>query len=60
MKKYLKYVKQYGGYLLAVGAGCTFGISLSWGTILLLGAAGWVYSSTCRCKLCEEGCKYNK
>ena len=55
-----KNIKQYGGYVLAVGAGCTFGVSLSWGIILLLGAAGCVYSSTSRCKLCEEGCKYNK
>lgn len=39
----LCYCKCYGGYVLAVGAGCTFGASLLWGTILLAGAAGWAY-----------------
>jgi hypothetical protein len=51
----LCYVKCYGGYLLAVGAGCTFGVSLLWGTILLLGAAGWAYCTTCGCKPCKGG-----
>ena len=45
----LCYGKCYGGYLLAVGAGCTFGVSLLWGTLLLLGAAGWAYQVR-RCK----------
>ena len=39
----LCYIKCYGGYVLAVGAGCTFGASLLWGTILLAGAAAWAY-----------------
>tara|TARA_R110002020_G_scaffold377631_7_gene588735 strand:+ start:1704 stop:1862 length:159 start_codon:yes stop_codon:yes gene_type:complete len=39
----LCYIKCYGGYVLAVGAGCTFGVSLLWGTILLVGAAAWAY-----------------
>ena len=43
----LCYTKCYGGYLLAVGAGCTFGTSLLWGTILLAAAAGWAYKFTC-------------
>tara|TARA_R110000744_G_scaffold177915_1_gene296899 strand:- start:31 stop:330 length:300 start_codon:yes stop_codon:yes gene_type:complete len=51
----LCYIKCYGGYLLAVGAGCTFGVSLLWGTILLAGAVGWAYVTTCGCKLCKGG-----
>jgi hypothetical protein len=49
--KILCYLKCYGGYILAVGAGCTFGVSLLGGTILLVGAAGWAYKtrySTCK------------
>ena len=49
------YTKCYGGYVLAVGAGCTFGASLVWGTILLAGAAGWAYWTTCGCKPCKGG-----
>jgi hypothetical protein len=49
----LCYTKCYGGYVLAVGAGCTFGVSLLWGTILLAGAAGWAYWTTCGCRLCK-------
>ena len=52
----LCYIKCYGGYLLAVGAGCTFGVSLMWGTILLAGAAGWAYY-TRACKDKENSCK---
>ena len=51
----LCYLTCYGGYLLAVGAGCTFGVSLMWGTILLAGAAGWAYWQVCKCKLCKGG-----
>ena len=51
----LCYITCYGGYLLAVGAGCTFGVSLLWGTILLVGAIGWAYVTTCGCKLCKGG-----
>ena len=49
------YTKCYGGYLLAVGAGCTFGVSLLWGTLLLLGAAGWAYQVR-HCKPSDECC----
>ena len=49
------YVKCYGGYVLAIGAGCTFGVSLLWGTILLTGAAGWAYQVR-HCKPSEECC----
>ena len=48
------YTKCYGGYVLAVGAGCTFGTSFMWGTILLAGAAGWAFK-TRACK--EDSCK---
>ena len=50
------YVKCYGGYLLALGAGYTFGVSLLWGTILLVGAAGWAYKVR-HCKPSDECCK---
>jgi len=52
MEKYLKYTKCYGGYILAVGAGCTFSSSLLWGLVLLAGAAYMARrcSKTC-CKL---------
>lgn len=53
--KILCYIKCYSGYLLAVGAGCTFGVSLLWGTIILAGALGWAYLTTCGCKLCKGG-----
>lgn len=52
----LCYCKCYGGYLLAVGAGCTFGASLLWGTILLIGAAGWAYQVR-SCKPSNTCCK---
>ena len=54
--KVLCYVKCYGGYVLAVGAGCTFGASLVWGTLLLVGAGIWAYQVR-RCKpgkLCKK------
>ena len=55
MEKIKCYVCCYGGYVLAVGAGCTFGVSLLWGTILLAGAAGWAY-------VCcgKDSCNYKK
>ena len=49
----LCYTKCYGGYVLALGAGCTFGVSFMWGTILLAGAAGWAYWQVCKCKSCK-------
>ena len=48
------YTKCYGGYVLAIGAGCTFGTSFLWGSILLAGAAVWAYSVR-RCKPCCKG-----
>ena len=51
----LCYIKCYGGYVLAIGAGCVVGASFLWGTILLAGAAGWAYKTTCACKPCKGG-----
>ena len=50
------YIKCYGGYALALGAGCTFGVSLLWGSILLIGSAGWAYNVR-HCKPSNECCK---
>ena len=51
----LCYIKCYGGYLLAVGAGCAFGTSLLWGTALLAVAGYWGWQVTCPCKPCKGG-----
>tara|TARA_B110000858_G_scaffold67253_1_gene78104 strand:- start:1989 stop:2285 length:297 start_codon:yes stop_codon:yes gene_type:complete len=48
------YITCYGGYLLAVGAGCLFGASLLWGTIFLIGASVWAYKVR-NCKPCCQG-----
>ena len=52
----LCYIKCYGGYVLALGAGCTFGVSLLWGSILLAGAALWAYKIR-GCKPSDECCR---
>ena len=39
----LCYIKCYGGYVLAVGAGCAFGTNIWWGLGLLAASAGWAY-----------------
>ena len=44
--KILCYTKCYGGYVLAVGAGCTFGANIWWGLGLLVASAGWAYWAT--------------
>jgi len=49
--KILCYTKCYGGYLLAVGAGCTFGANIWWGLGLLIAAGGWAYWTKNTCKL---------
>ena len=52
--KILCYTKCYGGYLLAVGAGCTFGANIWLGLGLLVATAGWAYWAThcgTKCKL---------
>ena len=51
--KILCYTKCYGGYLLAVGAGCTFGASFWWGLGLLVAAGGWAYWANS----CNKNCK---
>ena len=47
----LCHCKCYGGYLLAVGAGCTFGANIWWGLGLLAASAGWAYWTTNTCKI---------
>ena len=47
------YIKCYGGYVLAVGAGCTFGVDWRFGLGLLIATAGWAYWTVCGCKLCN-------
>ena len=42
-------------YLLAVGAGCTFGTNLLVGLGLLAASGIWAYKTTCGCKLCKGG-----
>jgi uncharacterized membrane protein len=53
----LCYIKCYGGYALAVGAGCSFGANIWWALGLLVAAGAWGYWSTCGCKLCKGGKK---
>ena len=50
------HIKCYGGYVVAVGAGCTFGANIWWGLGLLVASAGWAYWAThcnksAKCKL---------
>jgi hypothetical protein len=49
--KILCYTKCYGGYLLAVGAGCTFGANF-WVGLGLLAAAYWAThcNNSAKCK----------
>ena len=49
--KILCYTKCYGGYVLAVGAGCTFGANFWVGLGLLVAAGGWAYWTTNTCKI---------
>ena len=54
--KILCYGKCYGGYLLAVGAGCTFGANFWIGLGLLGASAGWAYwvthcNNNAKCKV---------
>ena len=51
--KILCYTKCYGGYLLAIGAGCTFGANFWIGLGLLVGAGAWAYWQVCKCKACK-------
>ena len=47
------YIKCYGGYVMAVGAGCLFGVNTIAATSFLLGAAAWAYWQVCKCKACK-------
>ena len=53
--KILCYIKCYGGYLLAVGAGCSFGANFWWGLGLLVAAGGWAYWANCSDAACKRG-----
>jgi len=49
------YAKCYGGYILAIGAGCSFGVNLKLGLALFLCTAVWAWWSNCSCKPCKGG-----
>jgi hypothetical protein len=51
----LCYIKCYGGYVLAVGAGCTFGANIWWGLALLAASAIWAYKTNCNNRSCPHG-----
>ena len=40
------YIKCYGGYVLAVGAGCLFGVNFWWGLGFLVTAGVWANKVT--------------
>ena len=40
------YIKCYGGYVLAVGAGCLFGVNFWWGLGFLAAAGVWAHKVT--------------
>ena len=40
------YIKCYGGYVLAVGAGCLFGVNFWWGLGFLAVAGVWAHKVT--------------
>lgn len=48
------YIKCYGGYLVAVGAGCYFGKNFWVGLALLAIAGIWSYKVTCNHKICKR------
>ena len=50
--KILCYIKCYGGYVLAVGAGCTLDSTWELGVTLLAATAGWAYWTNCNKKTC--------
>ncbi len=50
----LCHCKCYGGYVLAVGAGCTFGANIWWGLGLLVASGIWAYKLNCACKPCKK------
>ena len=50
----LCHCKCYGGYVLAIGAGCTFGVNIWYGLALMVGAGIWAYKVNCACKPCKK------
>ena len=54
--KILCYTKCYGGYVLAVGAGCTYGANIWWGLGLTAAAGAWAYWVT----HCNDNAKCKK
>ena len=51
----LCYINCYGAYVLAIGAGCTFGVN-NWVAVgLLCITTGWAYWTNCACKPCKGG-----
>ena len=51
----LCYIKCYGGYVLAVGAGCLFGVNMWAGLGFAFAAGLWGWKVTCDCKPCKGG-----
>ena len=51
----LCYTKCYGGYVLAVGAGCLYGVNIWWGLGLTVAAGLWGWKVNCACKPCKGG-----
>ena len=51
----LCHIKCYGGYVVAVGAGCSFGVSGLVGLGLLIIAGIWGWKVNCPCKPCKGG-----
>ena len=49
----LCYIKCYGGYVLAIGAGCTYGANIWVGLGLTVAAGAWAYWQVCKCKACK-------
>jgi hypothetical protein len=52
----LCYIKCYGGYVLAIGAGCTYGANIWWGLGLTVAAGAWAYWVT----HCNDNAKCKK
>lgn len=50
----LCHCKCYGGYVLAIGAGCTFSVNIWYGLALMVGAGIWAYKVNCACKPCKK------
>ena len=49
----LCYIKCYGGYVLAIGAGCSYGVNIKLGLGLTIATAAWAYWQVCKCKACK-------